>query len=249
MILFIILILLLLLLYGKRAKRKVHECFYLMKNVEFVDKETLIQMLINDNDNFYKYFFSNDYKVRNINNISEYNNYIISSVVNLNQDEKNKVIQCCNDIVDKKYSWFDNVKFNDIKWKIGTVSGRLYENGLPHTRNDVIIISKEYINKSSIKELTRTLLHEKVHIYQKLYPEDVDKFLDSYKFRKLKIRDEMDNTRANPDIDQWIYVDGNNNMIYKAEYISNPRSLQDTKLQNQLYEHPFEKMAIEISNI
>jgi hypothetical protein len=218
-----------------------------MKNVEFVDKETLIQMLINDNDNFYKYFFSNDYKVRNINNISEYNNRIISSVVNLNQDEKNKVIQCCNDIEDKKYSWFDNVKFNNIKWKIGTVSGTLYENGLPHTRNDVIIISKEYINKSSIKELTRTLLHEKVHIYQKLYPEDVDNFLDSYKFRKLKLRDAQDNTRANPDIDQWIYVDGN--MVYKAEYNRNPRSLQDTKLHNQLYEHPFEKMAIEISNI
>jgi len=246
MILFIILILLLLLLCNK--KFKVHECFYLMKNVEFVDKETLIQMLINDNDNFYKYFFSNDYKVRNINNISEYNNHIILSVVNLNQDEKNKVIQCCNDIEDKKYSWFDNVKFNNIKWKIGTVSGTLYENGLPHTRNDVIIISKEYINKSSIKELTRTLLHEKVHIYQKLYPEDVHKFLDSYKFRKLKIRDELDNTRANPDVDQWIYVDGNN-MVYKAEYIHNPRFLQDTKLHNQLYEHPFEKMAIEISNI
>ena len=92
------------------------------------------------------------------------------------------------------------------------------------------------------------MLHEKVHIYQKLYPEDVDKFLDSYKFRKLKIRDELDNTRANPDVDQWIYVDGNN-MVYKAEYIHNPRFLQDTKLQNQLYEHPFEKMAIEISNI
>jgi len=249
MILFIILILL-IILFLLRCKRKVHECFYLMKNVEFVDKETLIQMLINDNDNFYKYFFSNDYKVRNINNISEYNNRIISSVVNLNQDEKNKVIQCCNDIEDKKYSWFDNVKFNNIKWKIGTVSGTLYENGLPHTRNDVIIISKEYINKSSIKELTRTLLHEKVHIYQKLYPEDVDNFLDSYKFRKLKLRDAQDNTRANPDIDQWIYVDGNNNnTVYKAEYNPNPISLHDTKLSSQLYEHPFEKMAIEISNI
>ena len=245
MILVIILILLLVLLYSKHSK--VHECFYLMKNVEFVDKETLIQMLINDNDNFYKYFFPNDYKVRNINNISEYKNRIISSVVNLNQEEKNKVIQCCNDIVDKKYSWFDNVKFNDIKWKIGSTSGKLYENGLSHTRNDVIIISKEYINKSSIKELTRTLLHEKVHIYQKLYPVDVDKFLDFYKFKKLKIRDGSDNTRANPDVDQWIYVDGNN-MVYKAEYISNPKSLGDTKSRNQLYEHPFEKMAIEISS-
>jgi len=247
----ILILLLLFLLYTCYTccyacdKRVIYENF--SNVVEFVDKEILIKMLIENKDNFYNYFYNNDYKVRNINNISEYNNRIIASVVNLNDEEKNKVIQCCNDIEDKKYSWFDNIKFNNIKWRIGTVSGTLYENGLPHTRNDVIIISKEYINKSSIKELTRTLLHEKVHIYQKLYPKDVDNFLDSYKFKKLKLRDAQDNTRANPDIDQWIYTD-DNNTVYKAEYNPNPISLHDTKLSSQLYEHPFEKMAIIISN-
>jgi len=165
----------------------------------------------------------------------------------LNNAEKNKVIQCCKDIILKKYDWFDNVKFNNIKWKIGAVSGTLYENGLSHTRNDVIIISKEYINNSSLVELTRTLLHEKVHIYQKMYPEDVDKFLDSYKFTKFKIREARDNTRANPDIDDWIYKD-ENGMIYKAEYKPNPKNLSDTNTPNQMYEHPYEKMAILISN-
>lgn len=248
MILLIIVLLLVLLLIPCCCKHtKLYECFSSTNNnIEFIDKETLKQILINDEDNYYKHFFVNDYKVRNINNISEYNNHIISSVAELNNAEKNKVIQCCKDIT-VKYVWFDNVKFNNIVWKIGAVSGTLYENGLSHTRNDVIVISKEYINNSSLVELTRTLLHEKVHIYQKMYPEDVDKFLDSYKFTKFKIREARDNTRANPDIDDWIYKD-ENGMIYKAEYKPNPKNLSDTNTPNQMYEHPYEKMAILISN-
>jgi hypothetical protein len=110
--------------------------------------------------------------------------------------------------------------------------------------------SKKDINEYSESKLTDTLIHEKVHIYQKIYKDDVEKYLNEYNFKILKKRDESDNIRSNPDLNNFIYKDNNNN-IYKATYENNPKSIEDivySPINNQSYEHPFEKMAIFIEN-
>ena len=54
--------------------------------------------------------------------------------------------------------------------------------------------------------------------------------------------------RANPDLDDWIYKDKITGFIYKCEYTSKePQNILDVKNTDQLLEHPFEKMAVEIS--
>ena len=66
----------------------------------------------------------------------------------------------------------------------------------------------------------------------------------------LKKRNINDNIRANPDLDNWIYKDDNEN-IYSAIYKDNPSTIEDIEyfpVNNQSYEHPYEKMAIEIEN-
>jgi hypothetical protein len=79
----------------------------------------------------------------------------------------------------------------------------------------------------------------------------VKNYLEKNNFKIIKQRTFFDNIRANPDLDNSIYSDDKNN-IYKALYNSNkPTSIEDITyypLKNQLYEHPFEKMAIEIEN-
>ena len=58
-------------------------------------------------------------------------------------------------------------------------------------------------------------------------------------------------SRANPDLDNWIYKDANNN-IYKSYYNDMPSSIEDIKyypVNNQRFEHPYEKMAIEIESL
>ena len=50
-----------------------------------------------------------------------------------------------------------------------------------HTRNNVIIISKETLTKDS-QDLLRTLVHEKIHIYQKIYKQDVNNYLQMNTF-------------------------------------------------------------------
>ena len=69
-----------------------------------------------------------------------------------------------------------------IPWYICCTQGLSYENGVPHTRGNYIIISKEHIKNKDVNELANTLVHEKVHVYQKLYPDDVSKYLEKYNF-------------------------------------------------------------------
>jgi hypothetical protein len=223
-------------------------------SIIFLSKEELFNILNEDNDNYYKKFLNNDFIARNIKNIDEYKYKIEESVTDFTEYEKNKLRKCIHladtKLLNTNLDWFQGKDTMDIIWKIGLINGKLYENGLPHTRNDTIIFSKKYINNSSIKNLMKTLIHEKIHLYQKKYPDKINSFLKKYNFTKYKKRTAEDNTRANPDIDEWIYANDKNE-IFKAVYIKNPKTIEDINYyagNGQSYEHPFEKMAIEIEH-
>jgi len=225
-------------------------------NIYFLNKNELSSMLIKDEDNYYKTFFTYDLYARNIKTIDEYKLKIQDSVTNLNEKQKNKLIECCN-IVDKKlkninFDGFDGLKASNIMWQIGAIKGKSYENGLPHTRKYIIVLPIEKIDLKTTKQLCTLLCHEKVHVYQKKYKEDIDKYLKKNNITILKIREEKDMIRANPDLDNYIYTN-NNNIIYSAKYKSaKPSSIVDIEYNNdgtQSSEHPFEKMAIDIETL
>lgn len=248
----IIIILIIFILYYINYKLSFKENF--TQNIIFLNKNDLLNILQNDDDNYYKTFFKNDLYARKISNINNYIDMIKISTSEYNDTEKNKIISCIEEskhiFNDINFEWFDGKKANTISWKLGCIDGKLYENGLPHTRNDIIIMSKENINNFSHQKLLKTLIHEKVHVYQKLYPDDLKIYINKNNFRKLKERDESDNIRANPDLDNCIYTDNKEN-IYKALYNSNPTSIEDiiySPINSQSYEHPYERMAIEIEN-
>jgi hypothetical protein len=193
--------------------------------------------------------------MRNVNNIEGYIRNIEKSVDDFTDKEKIKIEECiyqANLKLSKiKLNWFNGDKSLKIQWIIGCIKGKMYENGLPHTRGNIIILNKENINKYNNKRLTELLIHEKIHIYQKYYHNDVLKYLKEYNFIKLKEREEKDSIRANPDLDNWIYQDNNNN-VYKAIYNNDGKTIEDITyypVNNQSYEHPFEKMAIYIEKL
>ena len=223
-------------------------------SIYFLDKKQLFDLLKNDNDNYYKTFSKNDYKTRNINNINEYINLIKESTTDFTDLEKDKLIRCAKKVNiyfdNIKYEWFNGQKANAILWKFGCVKGKLYENGLPHTRIDTIILSKEHLELDDNK-LIKLLIHEKIHVYQKMYPNDVQLYIKLNEFIPIKKREMNDNIRANPDLDNWIYKDKESN-IYKAEYKKDPKTIRDViynPSDSQLYEHPYETMAITIENL
>ena len=224
--------------------------YFTNDNLKLLSKYELSQLLLNDTDNYYKRFSSLDLKVRNINSIDEYKNKISNIYYNCNSNEYNKILKATNKIntVLKNYNiiGFDGNVASNIKWKIGIVNGDIYENGLPHTRNDVIIISNNVLNNY---RLINVLLHEKIHIYQKLYPNDIQKYLINNKFVKSKTN--HNNIRANPDIDEYIYKNENGQDML-CKYNQNPNSILDVTYypNNEIFnEHPFEYMAYNIENI
>jgi F0F1-type ATP synthase gamma subunit len=232
-IIYILLLILLILFLQQKSVDSIH----------FLDKEQLFDLLKNDNDNYYKTFSKNDYKTRNINNINEYINLIKESTTDFTHLEKDKLIRCIEKVNiyfdNIKYEWFDGNKANAILWKIGCVKGKLYENGLPHTRIDTIILSKEHLNTYDNK-LIKLLIHEKIHVYQKMYPNDVQLYIKLNGFIPIKKREMNDNIRANPDLDNLIYKDKESNIIRDVIYYPS---------DSQLYEHPYETMAITIENL
>ena len=220
-------------------------------NTLFLSKNELENILISDNDNFYSRLYKKDFEVRKINNISEYTSKIKNSVTDFTENEKKYISEIISRINDKfeniNLPWLDGKKFNQIKWKIGLVKGYEYENGLCHTRNDTIIIQRDKFNYN----FSNTMIHEKVHVYQKMYPEDSDIFLKLNNFKKIRKINESDMIRANMDIDEWIYADENGNE-YKAVFNKNPFDIQDVTFSpcnSQSCEHPLEKMAIDISRL
>ena len=95
-----------------------------------------------------------------------------------------------------------------IPWKMALTEGRVYEYGLPHTRADIIFLSSETVNQP-LEELAKTLVHEKVHIYQRQNNEAVQPWLASngYEpFDSISKRQENSDIRSNPDIGDTYYM-------------------------------------------
>ena len=221
-------------------------------NIIFLDKDDVLEILINDHDKYYNRFFYNDLKVRKIKNIDDYKIIIKKSIIELNDNDKLRLIKLTKEIDDKikniKLDYLDGNKINNIKWKIGFFEGKNYESGLPHTRHDIIMINMDQVKYYSDNKLKKTLFHEKIHIYQKKYPDDINIYLKKFKFKRIKKRNRFDNIRANPDLDDYIYADEDNN-TYKSTYNMNPNSVEDVTYypnNTQEFEHPYEKMAINL---
>jgi hypothetical protein len=249
----LIFVIIVLLLYCWNAEKYFYsEYFNYDDNIIFVSKNDLENILVSNSDNFYNRFYKTDFQLRKINNIPEYTRKIKNSVTDFSENEKIYISEIIKQIHNKfeniNLPWFNGKKFNKLKWKIGLVSGYEYENGLFHTRNDTVIIQREQIHRYNF---FTTLIHEKVHVYQKMYPEDTDIFLKLNNFKKIRKIIESDMIRANMDTDEWIYADQNGNE-YKAVFNKNPVNIQDVTFSpcnSQLCEHPFEKMAIDISRL
>ena len=222
--------------------------------VTFISPEDLYQELISNHDQFYDSLYDYDWKARKVSSLDQYRDYIRQSVsTSFTQDEMEKLRICakqCDDfLLTVNIPGFDNIKASNIPWKIGKVQGRLYEYGLPHTRHhDLIVLSDVENLKDDVRTLTRTLIHEKIHIYQKQNEADVEKYLEINHFEKYKQREYNDLIRANPDLDGWIYKNKLSGKLYKCEYNSNnPENIIDVKNTDQLEEHPFENMAVNIA--
>ena len=120
----------------------------------------------------------------------------------------------------------DGTKVARIPWKFGFVEGQIYEYGLPHTRADIIFLAPSIISTTD-EELTRTLVHEKVHIYQRAHSEDIQQWIgENYyeAFDMISNRDKTSDIRSNPDIGDWYYMKCKDASPYSIPGASEPKA-------------------------
>lgn len=246
---FVILVFVLLIYILKNPSKELFD----NSNLFFLHEEETKRILIEDRDNYYNTFSEWDKKARKIKDIEEYRNRIESSASYFTYEEKEKIKNCMNTIYnyfsELKYEWLNGDKLNHIPWKIGMFEGYDYEHGLPHTREDVILLCRERFKKWNLEELIRTLIHEKIHIYQKIYPEDTEKFKKEFKYEKVNRRIENEKIRSNPDLDAYVYrKDKEIHACYYHPTVNNVEDVYYSPQNNQKYEHPHEYMAIFIED-
>jgi hypothetical protein len=212
-------------------------------NIKFYSKSELSYILYNDSDNYYANLNTHNLNIRNINDKDKYLCNIYKHLYTCNKQEENIIINAIkksDNLLKKiKYPGFNYNKIKNIPWIIGCSKTNNYEFGYPHTRNNIIILNYENIYD---KYLYKTLIHERIHIYQKIFPNDIKLFLNYFNFKKLKKKTNLD--RANPDTDDFLYE--KNGIIFECKIDNNNIKCtnNDTK-----YEHPFEYMAYEIVDL
>jgi hypothetical protein len=234
-------------------------------------KETS-EFLVNDKDRYVSNFSELDLHARNVKTHIEYISNIEDTAITFSDEDKELLIKCSNN-ADKyfKTETYKELKYGkhingndiaDIKWIFAcTYTNHFnnvikeYEEGLPHTRENIIFVSKNVLKYDELN-LTNTLIHEKIHIYQRYNSKLFDKIiremglleLDKNLFKYAKY------IRSNPDTNSKIYYDSdsiiNNDKdgimvyLYRNE---KPNGINDVIQNNYSKEHPYEKIAYEIA--
>lgn len=124
----------------------------------------------------------------------------------------------------------------NVPWLFIIFSGNI-EKKYTHTHGRYIFIHEEHIESIS----STTLLHEKIHVYQRMFPCETMLLFLSLGYSINGIRD--NSGRSNPDINDIEYLDDKKqkiNNIYKTTAITID-DIVDTR------DHPNEIMAYEIS--
>uniref|UniRef100_A0A6C0KT27 Uncharacterized protein n=1 Tax=viral metagenome TaxID=1070528 RepID=A0A6C0KT27_9ZZZZ len=142
----------------------------------------------------------------------------------------------------------DGNKIANIPWIFAMTDGTVYEDGLPHTRGNIIFVSNNITETPDY--LIKTFIHEKIHIYERMYPADIDQFLIKNRYTRVKRRYGIPRIRANPDLDEWVYVDEKNGKELMALYSSDkPHNITDVILNDTALEHPYELLAYKIADL
>lgn len=150
-------------------------------------------------------------------------------------------------------------KLNAIPWKLVKFNG--IENNFPHTLGDIIFLPESFFELDMDKQL-ETLIHEKIHVYQRLYPLETSMFITKLGYEVWDTQKKYNNIRTNPDTNHFIYIHSRTGTVQAHVYNSDaPKSITDSHVERLVgdipwdvpecikqQDHPYEIMACGIAN-
>lgn len=236
---------------------------FTIQSVTFLSDKETAEFLRTDRDSYIRNMSKADLYARKVKTPSEYIQKAVNGTSSFTEDDKNKLIKCTQ--LADQYLHERSRKTNSkdiydmynvyalctkIPWKFALCSP-VYEEGLPHTREDVIFLSSNIINKlDDTRQIIDTLIHEKVHIFQRANSGPMQhQIIPAMGYIVSRESDVlMPTRRSNPDINNKIYYDPVTDKTIIYQYTSGqPSGINDIKASFYI-EHPYEKMAYHIAN-
>ena len=230
--------------------RLIH--FLCDRHIHFLSASTIYNYLRSDPDGFFRDLDDRNRKTRPTFMQRDFGSFNSShkkklkrAVVNIDENIKyDKLLRR------ELFTWnIDPDTFLDIPWVFALMTTNQYESGMAHTRGIIIFIST---NTLSSPHIEGTLLHEKIHVFQKLYPTPVRHALTQKGYRLVSTNVKYP-TRMNPDIDKNYYIHPKYDVVMTAIFSDpiHPASIKDVvfPMDNIRLEHPFEECAYEIQDL
>lgn len=212
------------------------------KNV-YLSKEETIDFLVKDEDKYIASLSQADLYARKVSSHRAYIEKCVKNTLDFDETSKN-ILDKATLLADTYFKnlkniYIDTTRINRIVWKFALTTN---EESLPHTRSDIIFLSPAVLKKQE-KYIVSTLIHEKVHIYQRMYIQEFQNMLLQNGYKQVKKRSEYPLIRANPDLDEYVYSDKNGELMLTLYKNNRPVGITDVETNNHHQEHPFEEIA------
>lgn len=189
--------------------------------IYFLSETETRDYLMSDPDGFLRQLTSCDLSARRCSTHDQYMTLAVQSASEFTIEEKKQIISNC----EKAHKALYGTKYSlDLPWVFAKA---YYENGYPHTRGNVIFMSKA--------ESPRTLVHERVHIWQKN--------TGSIPYGYILMSGEYTLLRSNPDTDNRVWM-RNGEVCGKFYTSQNPINMNDYM---ELKRHPLEEEAYTVA--
>ena len=223
----------------------------LLINNQYLSKEDTFNFLSRDSDNYIHNFNQSDLIARKSSSIEDYIITISNSAISFTDKEKkylDKISLIANNNIIKNNNFPFSQKLANIKFIFAKTNNHIYENGFPHTRENIIFLATQFFNNPESKAI-KTLIHEKVHLFQRFYPNDTHNYLEQlgYQYQYELSAAQKQLTRSNPDINNSVWLDPNGNEMLPFFKNKNPKSIMDL-IVSENDQHPYEAMAYSIED-
>ncbi len=246
------------------------------EHLYYMSYEETALFLQRDEDKYVANLSPLDLYARKVSSKDEYINIIKGEATHFNKGDK-LILDGCTKKADEllrninintissesniEYSKYLNYKdIANIQWVLAITrndNGGKYEDGLPHTRKNIIFLSQDVLNYSE-DEIIKLLIHEKIHIYQRQNEALFKTIIYNMGYAEIQVsaspespeisQDKLKYIRSNPDVNNKIYKNIHTGELMICLYSSDkPQRINDVIVQDYSMEHPYEKIAYEIS--
>ena len=197
-------------------------------SLSFVPLDYMYSVVYGDKSGFFDNMNQRDLHARNVHSVKDYKRLYSTSFRHFTSDEKAMLsgyINTCDKLVISKTKRLQN-----IPWKFAKLD-KTIENGWPHTLHDVIVLPSNFLERGhSSNDIIDILIHEKIHVYQRVHPDLTISLLRSWGFTQTQVPHYiLPIMRSNPDLSGFFqYQSKAPVQLYNK---MNPSSIADARVE------------------